>query len=122
VIFLDDVVETDLPALFSAATVYVQPSLYEGFGLPVLEALACGTVVVCANTSALPEVAGADTVVVDPTVEGLTSGIERALRAPRTAGARAARRAWAEKFSWTRTAEATVAAYERAQAGWQGRR
>ncbi len=53
--YIDD---ADLPALLSAATSFVFPSLYEGFGMPVLEALACGCPVVCSNTSSLPEVAG----------------------------------------------------------------
>jgi alpha-1,3-rhamnosyl/mannosyltransferase len=55
-VWLGPVPEADLPALYSAATVFVFPSLYEGFGLPVLEAMACGTPVICSNTSSLPEV------------------------------------------------------------------
>ncbi len=56
----------DLPALFSLADVFVYPSLYEGFGLPVLEAMACGTPVITSNASALPEVAGDAALLVDP--------------------------------------------------------
>lgn len=55
-----------LPALYSAASVFVLPSLYEGFGIPVLEALACGTPVVCSSASSLPEVAGDAALLVDP--------------------------------------------------------
>ena len=50
--------DEDLPALYAAATAFVFPSLYEGFGLPPLEAMACGTPVICSNTSSLPEVVG----------------------------------------------------------------
>ena len=52
------VADEDLPALYSLAEVFAFPSMYEGFGLPVLEAMACGAPVVCSNTSSLPEVAG----------------------------------------------------------------
>ena len=56
----------DKNALLSGATAFVFPSLYEGFGFPVLEALACGVPVLCSNTSSLPEVAGEAAVLVDP--------------------------------------------------------
>ncbi len=57
---------TDLPALYSGATAVLQPTLYEGFGFPVLEAQACGTAVLTATTSSLPEVAGEGALLVDP--------------------------------------------------------
>ncbi len=57
----------DLPLWYAAADLFVYPSLYEGFGLPVLEALACGTPVVCSNVSSLPEAAGDAALLVDPT-------------------------------------------------------
>lgn len=60
------VAETDLPALYSAATLFIYPSLYEGFGLPALEAMACGTPVIASKRSALPEVVGQAGLLVDP--------------------------------------------------------
>ena len=56
--WLGPVAEAELPALYAGASLFVFPSLYEGFGLPVLEAMACGTPVICSNVSSLPEVAG----------------------------------------------------------------
>jgi alpha-1,3-rhamnosyl/mannosyltransferase len=66
IVFLGDVADADLPSLYNLADVFVFPSLYEGFGLPVLEAMASGTPVVCSNRSSLPEVAGDAAVMVDP--------------------------------------------------------
>ena len=68
--------DEDLPALLSGALAFVFPSLYEGFGLPVLEAMACGTPVVCSSVSSLPEVAGDAALLVDPLdVEALAGGL-----------------------------------------------
>ena len=66
VIFLDYVRDEDLPLLYSGATLFCYPSLYEGFGLPVLEAMACGTAVVASNTTSIPEVVGQAAILVDP--------------------------------------------------------
>jgi len=63
--FTGYVPQEDLPALISGARVFVLPSLYEGFGLPVLEAMACGTAVICSNAGSLPEVAGDAAIMVD---------------------------------------------------------
>ena len=70
--------DDDLPALLSGALAFVFPSLYEGFGLPVLEAMGCGTPVVCSNASSLPEVAGDAALLVDPLdTEALTAALVR---------------------------------------------
>lgn len=72
--------DEDLPALYRGAALFAFPSLYEGFGLPVLEAMACGVPVVCSDASSLPEVAGDAALLVDPLdVEALTLAIDRAL-------------------------------------------
>ncbi len=114
IIFAGPVEETDLPALYSGATLFVFPSLYEGFGLPVLEAMACGTPVVCSNTSSLPEVAGDAALQVNPLdVDALAEAIGRALindelrRNLREKGL-----AQAARFSWEQTARKTQSAYE----------
>lgn len=80
VIVTDYVEEKDLPALFSGAKAFVLPSLYEGFGIPVLEAMACGCPVVISQTSSLPEVGGDAAIYVNPnSVDSITDGILKVL-------------------------------------------
>lgn len=80
VIFTDYVSQEDLPALISGAKLYVLPSLYEGFGIPVIEAQACGVPVVVSNTSSLPEVVGESGILIDPkNVDSIADGIKKAL-------------------------------------------
>lgn len=69
----------DLVGIYSAASVYVQPSLYEGFGLPILEAMACGVPVVSSNRSSLPEVSGGASFLVNPDTDSLAKGIKKVL-------------------------------------------
>jgi len=114
VVFLGHVPGEDLPLLYNAAELFAFPSMYEGFGLPVLEAMACGTPVLTTNVSSLPEVAGDAAILVDPTDgdalamamgqvlndaslrEGLSErGVERA-----------------QAFSWQRAAQSTLSVYE----------
>jgi glycosyltransferase involved in cell wall biosynthesis len=108
----------DLEGLYATASAFVFPSLYEGFGLPVLEAMRRGVPVACSDRSSLPEVAGDAALTFDPEREQqITGAILRLLEDPELAGRlREAGVAQAQRFSWPATAEATVAAYRRALA------
>lgn len=101
--------------LYQGATVFVFPSLYEGFGLPVLEAMACGCPVMCSSTSSLPEVAGNAAVLVDPRdVRQITAQLVHVLDSPpMRADMKARGRARALEFSWERTAKETIDVYRR---------
>jgi glycosyltransferase involved in cell wall biosynthesis len=106
----------DLSALYSLATALAYPSLYEGFGLPVLEAMACGTPVLTSNVSSLPEVAGEAAMLVDPAdVESIAAGLRELLEsASRRAALAALGTARAATFSWDRCARQTLEVYRRA--------
>ncbi len=106
--------EQDLPAVYGGALVTAQPSLYEGFGLPVLEAMACGSPVCASNSSSLPEVGGDAALYFDPENVGEMTETLRAVvtsqelrRHMREAGLARAR-----QFTWAETARRTVAVYE----------
>ena len=103
--------EQDLPALYSSATVFCYPSLYEGFGFPVLEAMACGAPVVTSNISSLPEVAGDAAILIDPlNIESIGSGIEQALSMREKMIKKGIQQA--KKFSWEKTARQVLSIYE----------
>ena len=116
VVFPGFVADEDLPALYSAADFFVYPSLYEGFGLPVLESLACGTPVLTADNSCLPEAGGEGAFYVDAeSVESIADGIVQLsskpeLRRRLTAGGAA----HARNFTWQRSLGQLLDAYERA--------
>lgn len=104
----------ELDALYRAAAAFAYPSLYEGFGLPVLEAMARGLPCIVSTTSSLPEVAGEAALAVEPrSVSGLAAAIERVLTdQPAAASLATAARARAQQFSWEQTARMTLKVYE----------
>lgn len=110
---LDYLPEDELIAVISAARAFLWPSLFEGFGLPPLEAMACGTPVLTSNTSSLPEVCGNAAVMVDPLdEEAIASGIRRfATDLRHREDYRLRGRARAKLFTWDAAAEKTAATY-----------
>ena len=83
VILLGFVSERELATLYTGATLLLYPSLYEGFGLPVLEAMACGTPVIASNTSSIPEIAGEAALLIDPTdITAMSNAMQRLIDAP----------------------------------------
>jgi len=104
----------DMPAFYSGAEALVYTSLYEGFGLPILEAMACGTPVVTSNISSFPEAAGTAAVLVDPyDVDSIVEGIKSAMRRRETLIKKGFERV--KKFSWKKTAEETLEVYKESQ-------
>lgn len=80
VIFTDFIKDEDLPCLYSGAELFIYPSLYEGFGLPVLEAMACGAPVICSNSTSLPEVVGDSGILINPEdVKSIASAMAKLL-------------------------------------------
>jgi len=113
VFFLDHVSDADLPTLYSSCAAFAYPSLYEGFGLPPLEAMACGSPVLAANVSSLPEVVGDASLLVSPTdTDAIADGLRRLLDdEPLRAELRQRGPQQAAKFTWERAAEGVLAAY-----------
>lgn len=113
---LDWVSGPELEGLYALAAVFVFPSLYEGFGLPVLEAMRRGVPVACSSSSSLPEVAGDAALLFGPEdTRAMTAAIERILGDPAEAARlRVAGREQAARFTWAATARATAASYDRA--------
>jgi len=119
VLFPGFIGDEDLPAVYSAATLFVFPSLVEGFGLPPLEAMACGTPCVVSNSSSLPEVTGSAALLFDPTsLDAFEDCVTKVLGQPelydtlREAGLKQAGR-----FSWDKAADETIGVYRKALQG-----
>ncbi len=116
VIKLGFVTEDDLAVIYNLAKVYVQPSFYEGFGLPVLEALSCSCSVTCSSTSSLPEVGGDAVLYFDPNnTEDMAEKISTILNYDTMTYHSRVKQglAQAQKFSWEKTAQETIKVYEK---------
>lgn len=118
IIFTGYLPDRDLSAIYSGATAFVYPSLYEGFGLPPLEAMQCGIPVITANTSSLPEVVGNAGILIDPTQDDdLCQAILNLVHdAPLQADLAQRARQRATQFSWARCAQQTAEIYQIAAA------
>jgi glycosyltransferase involved in cell wall biosynthesis len=110
-IFTGYVTNEEVAALYSGAAVFVYPSLYEGFGQPILEAMTCGCPVVTSKISSMPEVAGEAAILVDPlSVEEIAEGIKIALKRKEELAEKGYRQA--KKFSWEKCARETLKVYK----------
>ncbi len=114
-LFAGPMPDADLPGLYSGARLFVFPSLYEGFGLPVLEAMACGTAVACSNTSSLPEVGGDAVAYFDPSSSESIAAtlLELLVDDERLSIMRRKGMEQAAGFSWENTAAHTLGLYRR---------
>lgn len=115
VVFTGYVPDDDLVGLYNAAEAFIYASLYEGFGLPILEAMACGTPVICSNVASMPEVAGDAALLIDPVDETAIAAAWQRLVTEKDLADELSQRglAQAARFSWVQTAAATFDVYAR---------
>ena len=107
--------KAELPGLYRNATAFLYPGVYEGFGLPIIEAMACGAPVVTSRTGATPEIAGGAAILVDPfDVVDIEKGLEQATNPAEAVRLRALGLARATQFDWAGAAQATLESYRRA--------
>ena len=113
--FLGFADQEDLPALYSGCIAFVMPSLYEGFGLPILEAMACGAPVLTSKSSSMPEVSGGHALLVKPhNVNEIAYKLSRLLKEKDLRWKLAAAgEEWVKKFTWEKTAEETIRVFEK---------
>ena len=106
--------KAELPGLYAGAAAFLYPGIYEGFGLPIIEAMACGTPVVTSTTGAAPEIAGGAAILVDPfDVASIEAGIERAMNPGEVEPLRAQGFSRVAQFRWEAAARATLESYRR---------
>jgi glycosyltransferase involved in cell wall biosynthesis len=104
----------ELPGLYAGAAAFVYPGIYEGFGLPIIESMACGTPVVTSTTGAAPEIAGGAAILVDPfDVASIEAGLERAVNSDEVESLRSQGLTRVAQFRWEAAAQATLESYRR---------
>jgi alpha-1,3-rhamnosyl/mannosyltransferase len=115
--FIENAHDDDLVGLMNLAGAFVFPSLEEGFGLPPLEAMACGTPVIASNRSSLPEILGDAAVLIDPTdVSAMAQAIRGILKNDHLAREYGRRgQSWAARYTWSQCAQATLQVYQEAR-------
>ncbi len=116
IIWLGYVEDAELPTLLSGAVAFVYPSLYEGFGFPILEAMRAGTLVICSSRGALAETSGPSAIRVDPaSVQSIAKALRYAQQLPEAERARliSCGRGWSERYRWSQTAAMTASIYKR---------
>ena len=110
--------KAELPGLYAGAAAFLYPGIYEGFGLPIIEAMACGTPVVTSTTGAAPEIAGGAAILVDPfDVESIAAGLERATIPEEADRLRALGQQRTRLFDWSAAANSTLEVYRQLQGG-----
>jgi glycosyltransferase involved in cell wall biosynthesis len=108
--------KTELPGLYAGAAAFLYPGIYEGFGLPIIEAMACGTAVVTSTTGAAPEISGGAAILVDPfDVDSIAAGLERAMMPEEAARLRVLGEQRARVFDWGAAANSTLEVYRQLQ-------
>jgi len=119
VIFTGYISHHQMPLVYQAADLFVFPSLYEGFGLPILEAMACGTPVVSSNAASLPEVVGRAGILVDPYDANEMARAMCRVLSDKSLAQDLVKKALkqSKRFSWVQTAKETLAIYKKAMAG-----
>ena len=104
--------KSKLPQLYAGASAFLYPGIYEGFGLPIIESMACGTPVMTSRTGACPEIAAGAAVLVDPyDIDSMAGGIEQVTNAAEASRLRALGRERTRMFDWSSAAAATLDVY-----------